>query len=205
MLGASTYLYRNYCRRGRRWRRRRGRSTPSVLLPASKTRRRGSVFDSKTRDSFGMKWRPINRESMLDEDERARWTGYPGLIKKVIYRPWIAVDSKWKRNFRGGNEKVLGELELRGECVLNIIGIRYKVKWTIVAHISDSNPFKYSSIIFRILLKSKNIWCRNIYITKIFRMELKESHSLGYNQSECMPHISLRIKSKFVNQSFSLA
>lgn len=27
------------------------------------------------------------------------------------------MDSKWKRNFRGGNEKVLGELELRGEYV----------------------------------------------------------------------------------------
>lgn len=153
MLGASTYLYRNYCRRGRRRRRRRrGRSTPSVLLPASKTRRRGSVFDSKTRDSFGMKWRPINRESMLGEDERARWTGYPGLVKKVIYRPWIAVDSKWKRNFRGRKWESVRRIGIKRrvrKCVLNIIGIRYngQVKWTIVAHISDSNPFKYSSLV----------------------------------------------------------
>lgn len=50
-------------------------------------------------------------------DARRGRTGYPGLVKKVIYRPWIAVDSKCKRNFRGGNEKVLGELELRGEYV----------------------------------------------------------------------------------------
>lgn len=107
----------------RRW-RRRGRSTPSVLLPASKTRRRGSVFDSKTRDSFGMKWRPINRESMLGGDE-ARWTGYPGLVEKVIYRLWIR---NGRGIFGGGNEEVFGELELRGEyvreCVLNIVDIR---------------------------------------------------------------------------------
>lgn len=91
--------------------------TPSVLLP-SKTSRRGSVFDSKTRDSFGMKWRPINRESMPGEDE-PRTEFHPGLVKKVIYRPWIR---NGREIFGAGNE-----LELRIKVRVNVYWILYDI------------------------------------------------------------------------------